>query len=137
VDWTAPRQAYFHAGIAAAFAAGYAAQTGSAEALQLGRDYMSLTTRGTEAQFTDEKSVQICKFGWGAAAMLNADPEGGHLPWAIRMAEWFVDRQRPDGAWAPSNFMDDAEPQMLDLYWKTAEHLMEICYLEQSLTAHR
>jgi len=135
VDLNAPRQTYFHPGIAAAFAAGYSQQTGDQAALQLGRDYLKLSTDGTQEQFTDRSSVQICKFGWGAAAMLTADPTGGHLPWVVRMAEWFIDRQRPDGAWAPSSFTTP-EPQLLDLYWKTAEHLMELSYIETALRAH-
>jgi hypothetical protein len=135
VDWTAPRQAYFHSGIAAAFLAGFAQQTGDGDALELGRQYLRMSTEGTPAQFDDHSSVQICKFGWGAAAMLTADPAGGHLPWVERMARWFVDGQRPDGAWAPSSFMTP-KPQLFDLYWKTAEHLMELAYIEVALYAH-
>jgi hypothetical protein len=134
IDFQAPRQAYFHPGIAGAFLAGYAQQTGNTGALELGRQYLALTSGGTEEQYDDTGSVQICKFGWGAAAMLNADPDGGHLPWAVRMGEWFVRRQRPDGAWAPSSFMTP-EPGILDLYWKTAEHVMELSYIEQALSA--
>lgn len=132
VDFRAPRQAYFHPGIAAAFLAGYAQQTSDASALRLGREYLALTTGGTEEQYDDPTSVQICKFGWGAAAMLTADPDGGHLPWTVRMGEWFVQRQRHDGAWAPSSFTTP-RPGMLDLYWKTAEHVMELSYIEHAL----
>lgn len=135
VDFQAPRQAYFHPGIAAAFLAGYAQQNSDPSALQLGREYLALTTGGTEEQYDDPTSVQICKFGWGAAAMLSADPDGGHLPWVARMGEWFVRRQRPDGAWAPSSFVTP-QPGILDLYWKTAEHTMELSYVEQALAAH-
>jgi hypothetical protein len=67
--------------------------------------------------------------------MLTADPTGGHLPWVVRMAEWFIDRQRPDGAWVPSSFTTP-RPQLLDLYWKTAEHLMELSHIETALRAH-
>jgi hypothetical protein len=134
VDFQAPRQSYFHPGIAAAFLAGYAQQTGDASALELGRKYLALTIGGTQQQYDDPSSVQICKFGWGAAAMLAADPQGGHLPWTVRMGEWFIRRQRPDGAWAPSSFMTP-EPGTLDLYWKTAEHVMELSYIEQALSA--
>lgn len=134
VVFQASRQAYFQPGIAAAFLAGYAGQTGDMSALTLGRQYLRLTEGGTQQQYNDESSVQICKFGWGAASMLTVDPAGGHLPWTVRMGEWFVRRQRPDGAWAPSSFMT-ADPSMLDLYWKTAEHVMELAYIELALIA--
>ncbi|MEH0448483.1 hypothetical protein QA811_33785 [Streptomyces sp. B21-102] len=32
-------------------------------------------------------SVQICKFGWGAAAMLSADPDGGHRTMELSYVE--------------------------------------------------
>jgi len=134
VEFDSPRQLYFYPGIAGAFLAGYVQQTGDDSALKLGKDYLALSEGGTDAQFNDRASVQICKFGWGAAAMHTADPDGGHLPWVVRMGEWFVRRQRPDGAWAPSSFMTP-EPGPYDLYWKTAEHLMELSYIELALTA--
>jgi hypothetical protein len=136
VDFTKPRQLYFHTGIAGAFLAGYAEQTGDRDALELGDQFLAMNRQGSAAQFDDPTSVQICKFGWGAAWMHNAAPGSGQLPWVVRMGEWFVERQRPDGAWAPSSFMTPGrEPELLDLYWKTAEHLMEMSYIEQSLRA--
>ncbi|MQA34940.1 hypothetical protein, partial [Modestobacter roseus] len=132
VDYSAPRQAYFHSGIAGAFLAGYAQQTGDGAALRLGQDYLELNRAGTDAQFDDVESVQICKFGWGVAAMHVAAPDSGQLPSVVKMGEWFVRRQRPDGAWAPSSFLTP-DPGVLDLYWKTAEHVMELAYIEQAL----
>jgi hypothetical protein len=135
LDFSAARQAYFNPGISGAFLAGYGQQTGNADALRLGQDYLRLSQNGTDAQFNDSGSVQICKFGWGEAAMLAAAPESGQLPWVIKMGEWFIERQRPDGAWAPSVFHAPPVPGELDLFWKTTEHLMELAYIEQSLSA--
>ncbi|MHA7273739.1 hypothetical protein ACX80Z_09940 [Arthrobacter sp. TMT4-20] len=132
LDFTAPRQLYYHPGIAAAFLAGWSQQNGDSAVLELGRRYLALSTNGTAAQFNDISSVQICKYGWGAAAMLAADPDGEHLSPVLKMANWFCDRQRPDGSWAPSAFMTPA-PGPHDLFWKTAEHTMELAYIEQAL----
>jgi hypothetical protein len=88
---------------------------------------------GMQQQYDDQGSVQICKFGWGAAAMLAADLDGGYLPRVVRMGEWFARRLRRDGSWAPSAFMTPY-PGLLDLYWKTDEHVMELSYDEQALT---
>jgi hypothetical protein len=133
VDFHAPRQTYFNPGIAAAFLAGYYLQTGVSDALPLARDYLTLNTSGSDIQWTDPTSVQICKFGWGAAAMTVADRSGRHRGDAERMARWFCDRQRPDGAWAPSSFGSNVEPSTADLFWKSAEHLLELCFVEQAL----
>lgn len=132
VDFHEPRQTYFNPGIAAAFLAGYHLRFDSPAALQLGRDYLSLNTSGSDLQFTDLTSVQICKFGWGAAAMTVADPGGRHRHDAERMARWFCERQNTDGSWAPSSF-SIPNPTNLDLFWKSAEHLMELCFIEQAL----
>jgi hypothetical protein len=134
VKFQEPRQTYFVPGIAGAFLAGYYQQTGKQDALTLGQKFLDLTKNGTDEQFDDTSSVQICKFGWGVAAMHVAAPQSGQLRWVVRMAEWFIRRQRPDGAWAPSEFMTP-KPGVLDLFWKTAEHLMELSYIEQALAA--
>jgi hypothetical protein len=134
VDYRQPKQTYFHSGIAGAFLAGYAGQASDPSAIDLGLQYLSLNEKGTTAQFDDETSVQICKFGWGVAAMHSAAPDAGKLEWVLRMADWFVTRQRVDGTWAPSSFAVP-EPGLLDYYWKTAEHLMELAYIEHALAA--
>ncbi|MEE1799502.1 hypothetical protein PUR57_12600 [Streptomyces sp. JV176] len=136
VDYRAPKQTYFHSGIAGAFLAGYAGQASDPAAIELGLQYLRLNETGTKEQFEDTTSVQICKYGWGAAAMHAAAPDSGQLPWVLRMADWFVTRQRHDGTWAPSSFMVP-EPGLLDYYWKTAEHLMELAYIEHALISTR
>jgi hypothetical protein len=132
VDLNAPQQLYFHPGIAAAFLGGWSQQTRNSTWTELGRRYLAISANGTSAQFDDPTSVQICKYGWGVAAMLTADPTGGHLAETVKMANWFCDRQQTDGAWAPSSCFTP-EPRLLDLYWKTAEHTMELAFLEHAL----
>ncbi|MFF2317931.1 hypothetical protein ACFVTE_16865 [Arthrobacter sp. NPDC058097] len=135
VDFRKPRQLYYHPGIAGAFLAGHAQQTGNREALALGNDYLALNKVGTSEQFYDRPSSQICKFGWGAAAMHVAAPETNQLPWVTKMGEWFIDRQFPEGYWAPSPFLSPHEPGLLDHFWKTSEHIMEVSYIEQAIAA--
>jgi hypothetical protein len=136
VDFSAPKQAYFNPGIAAAFLAGYSQKTGDVDALTLGERYLALNESGTTDQFDDRSSVQICKFGWGVAAMHTASPTLNRLHWLNKMADWFVSRQESDGSWAPSSFMTP-RPGMLDYFWKTAEHLMEVSYIESALLQAR
>lgn len=133
VDFTKERQFYFQPGGAAAFLGDYAARTGRREPIEIATGLMRLNVEGTPRQFDDPDSVHICKFGWGAAEMLTADPSGDWERHATRMGDWFVDRQRPDGAWDPSLFTLTAEPTDLDRMWKTAEHLMEIAQIEVAL----
>lgn len=100
-----PRQAFYNPGIAAAFLGRYGVMTGSQAALRLGEAYLDLTVQGTAAQFDFAESVQVCKFGWGAAAMLDATGDQRYRSYAQRMAAWFVAAQKPDGSWNNSPFL--------------------------------
>jgi hypothetical protein len=104
-DFEKPRQAFYNPGIAAAFLARYYLQTGDLEARDLARAYLSLSANGTSAQFDFTESAQICKFGWGSALMLTADPAGGHLENVLKMVAWFAESQLDDGSWHNSTFL--------------------------------
>ena len=104
-DFEKGRQAFYNPGIAAAFLGRYYMRTGNKAAKQLAYDYLALSEQGTEAQFDYSESRQICKFGWGAAHMLEADPDGGQLTNVIRMANWFINAQEDDGRWHNSSFL--------------------------------
>ena len=125
VDFTKPRQAYFYPGIAAVFLAMYAMRSGDTEALAAGHDYLAANLKGTQEQFDDIASVQACKFAWGSALMQIADPAVDYSDWMVKMADWFIARQRPDGSWGPSTFVS-SEPSVTELMTKTAEHAMEV-----------
>jgi len=124
-DFARPRQTYYTPGMAAAFLAAYSQRKGTSEPLALARRLLALNLAGCAEQFDDPGSVQICKFGWGAAAMLVADEGGDWLPHVLRMGDWFIAHQSPDGAWTPSAFLAP-EPGDIDKLVKTAEHVMEV-----------
>lgn len=124
-DFGKPRQTYYTPGMAAVFLAAYAARRRLAEPLALARQLLRFNLEGTTEQFTDAASVQACKFGWGAAAVLVADPESDLLSHVLRMGDWFIGNQHEDGAWAPSAFLVPV-PTDIDKLVKTAEHVMEV-----------
>jgi len=137
-DFTQPRQSYYTPGMAAVFLAAHARRSGDAGALADARAWLRFNIEGTPAQFDDAGSVQVCKFGWGVAAMLAAeDPAeiagtSEWLPHVSRMARWFMDHQGDDGSWVPSNFLAP-QPDDVDRLVKTAEHLMELNALYAAL----
>jgi hypothetical protein len=106
-DFTKPRQAFYNPGIAAAFLGRYYMTTGEPDALRLAESYIALTTRGTSAQFDYTDSVQVCKFAWGAAVLLDATGDEAYLQHLWRMAPWFVAAQNEDGSWDNSPFLMD------------------------------
>jgi hypothetical protein len=126
IDFSRPRQAFANPGITAAFLARYSMRTGDTDALQLARDYLSLSEGGTSRQFDGADSVQICKLGWGASVLLEADPDVRYLEWVRRMGEWFIAVQQPDGRWRDSPFRRDREaPEGQDLA-VTAEFVQHV-----------
>ena len=134
VDYRKPRQAYFYSGIAAAFLGTYAMQTGDKAALSAGHRFLALNIGGTQEQFTDPDSVQICKFGWGVGVMQVADPTVSYREYVIRMSNWFVEHQDADGSWTPSRFQSPS-PTIVERMMKTAEHAVEVTALIAGLAA--
>jgi hypothetical protein len=131
-DLTKPRQCFFNPGIAAAFCGRYCAATGDDEARELGRALLRLSADGTPAQFDFSESRQICKFGWGAAAMLEVDPEGGHRRHVERMAHWFCASQEPDGHWVNSPFLEP-DPSPMSRLVTTSEFVLHVCTILAAL----
>jgi hypothetical protein len=124
-DFSKPRQTYYTPGMAAVFLSGYARSRNEPDAVTLAARMLRFNVEGCDEQFTDLTSVQACKFGWGAAAMMGAGQADVWRAHVERMVDWFVARQADDGSWAPSQFLV-AEPTDVDRLVKTAEHVMEV-----------
>lgn len=124
-----PRQAFYNPGIAAAFLARYAALHPDQEAATLAAEYLELTVQGTEAQFDYTESIQVCKFGWGAASLLDLTGEIQYRAHAERMARWFIDSQQDDGHWDNSPFLMPNGPTVgtaLEVTAEFVQHLVTI-----------
>lgn len=134
VDFAKEHHAYYVPGIAAAFLSGYAQQTGLTEPIELAEELLKLNIEGTERQFNDHTSVQICKFPWGVACVTQADTKkiDKYLPELLRMSHWFADWQNEDGSWSPSPFLN-SNPSVVDKMSKTSEHIMEMNMILQAL----
>jgi hypothetical protein len=125
VDYRKPLQSYNLSGAAAAFLGLYAMRHPDADTLAAGHLYLDLNIGGTEDQFNDLETVQVCKFGWGAAVMQIADPSSPYRPHLLQMTDWFIDRQAEDGSWTFSKFLAPS-PTIVQTMMKTAEHAMEV-----------
>ncbi len=136
-EFDRPRQAFYNPGIAAAFLGRYAAATGSSAASELAEDFLTLTRTASPAQFDLADSVQVCKYGWGAATMLDLTGDPLHRDHAERMAAWFVAGQRPDGAWENSPFlMPDGATEGVRLE-VTAEFVQHLIVIDAALEGAR
>lgn len=136
VDFSKAKQAYYYPGMTAAFLTAYAGARGIDEPLEIANRLLQMNIEGSDVQYTDRASVQICKFGWGAAAMRLAGHQGDWIPHVCRMAHWFADWQNEDGSWSPSSFLVKA-PGVVDNMIKTAEHVMELNVMLEALGGAR
>lgn len=134
-DLGAPRQAFYNPGIAAAFLARYAAARRDADAGRLAAEYLSLSAAGGPAQFDHRESVQICKFGWGAAALLELTGADEYRRHVQTMIDWFCAAQQPDGHWDNSPFLMPDGPTVTSAVEVTAEFVQHLVVMSTALAA--
>ncbi|MDT4899388.1 MAG: hypothetical protein QOJ78_318 [Pseudonocardiales bacterium] len=128
-----PRQAFYNPGIAAAFLARFSARRGSTRARELADSYLALTVDGDPLQFDYTDSVQVCKFAWGAASLLDLDPRGGYRRHVERMARWFLNAQHADGHWQNSAFLLPDGPTVGSNIEVTAEFVQHLTVVSTAL----
>ena len=134
-DFHRPFQQFYNPGIAAAFLGRYFAHKGDTRALRIAKAYLDLTVQGAALQFDYNVNSQACKFGWGAAVLLDVDASDVYAEHALQMARWFVDSQYDDGHWKPSGFLV-ADPDDSDNMPKTAEHVLHVVTLITALAKY-
>jgi hypothetical protein len=134
VEFRKPRQAFYNPGIGAAFLSRYYMVTRNERAREIARGLLQLSANGTPDQYNYWESMQICKFGWGSAVAADIDPAGPHRGQVLRMAQWYIDSQRPDGSWVPSGFLVP-DPNDSHAMEKTAEHTLWVIFMLSSLAA--
>lgn len=135
VDFTQPMQAFHNPGIAAAFLARYALSTGDEDAQRMAQNLLALNRGATPAQFNYWESTAICKFGLGAAMLLDLAPEPQLIADIVRMTRWYADGQHRDGSWVhrtPSR----PNPTEAHIMEKTVEHLQWIAMMLSSLARY-
>jgi hypothetical protein len=96
--------------------------------------YLGLSVAGGPAQFDFAQSRQICKFGWGAAVLAEADPANpAYEAYTLRMAQWFVECQEDDGRWHNSPFLDPRPTDDSDM-GITVEFVQHLSYILLALS---
>lgn len=96
VEAQEPRQRFTCGGIAAAFLCRLFMASPKPEYLQLARDYQAFAMNSTERQF---EVPQVCKTGWGSALLYQLTREDRYREWTIRVGDYYLATQHPDGHW--------------------------------------
>jgi hypothetical protein len=96
--------------------------------LALARQYQAYSMAASEAQFNYPAA---CKGSWGAALLYQITGEPVYEAWCLKMAEWYISRQEPDGHFGWDSWSSPG--QQIEL---TLEFVMHIDTLIAGLRAH-
>ena len=91
-------QYWFWGGIAAAFLCRLYLADRNPTHLDLARRYQAFSMAATDAQFD---YPAVCKSSWGASLLWQVTGEPEYRDWTLRMGDWYVDTQEPEGWWHP------------------------------------
>lgn len=90
--------------------------------LETARRYMAFSMNSTPRQFEVQ---QVCKSGWGAALLYPVTREPIYRDWAIKLGDWFIANQFPDGYWVQTRMLEDP-PKLKTKILITAEFVMHL-----------
>src|SRR4029077_2457298 len=66
--------------------------------LELARRYQAFSMAATDAQFN---YPAVCKSSWGSSLLYEVTGEAVYRDWTLRMGDWYVATQTPEGYWHP------------------------------------
>ena len=124
-----PWQHHFNGGIAAAFLSHLYMATGSTRWLDLAREYQRFSMTTEDCHW---ESKQICKSGWGSGLLYLTPREPQYRNWTVRLGDWFVEHQLPDGHWENTKFWSP-QPTLGDNILITAEFVQHLCNIRAYL----
>jgi hypothetical protein len=86
--------------------------------LVLARDYQAFSMAATDAQF---KYPSVCKSSWGSSLLYQVTGEHAYRDWTMRMGDWYVAGQEPDGRWHP--WVEETEGDVIEITLEFVMHL--------------
>ena len=72
----------------------------------------------TEAQF---KYPAVCKSSWGSSLLWMITGDEQYRDWTLRMGDWYVETQEPDGWWHP--LVERTEADRIEVTLEFVMHL--------------
>jgi hypothetical protein len=99
-------------------AEGGAAGGGNAAHLELARRYQAFSMAATDAQF---KYPAVCKSSWGSSLLWLITGDEQYRDWTLRLGDWYVDTQEPEGDWHP--LVEKTEADRIEVTLEFVMHL--------------
>jgi hypothetical protein len=120
-------QHWFFGGICAAFLCRLFMADPRPEYLALARRYQDFAIGSTDGQFNWPAA---CKGSWGSSLLWQLTGDAEYEEFTLRMGDWYVERQEPDGWWHPL-----VEETLGDVIEITLEFVMHLDTLIGALAA--
>ena len=95
------RQCFWVPGLVSAFLGQMYLATKNPMYLNYAIKHQDFVQNCTERQF---EGIEVCKTGFGAAVLYQITKEKRFFDWAIKVGDYFVRTQRPDGCWPDDRF---------------------------------
>ena len=86
--------------------------------LDLARQYMAFSMAATDAQFN---YPAVCKSSWGSSLLYQVTGEQPYLAWTLRLGDWYVETQEPDGRWHP--LVEETQADVIEVTLEFVMHL--------------
>ena len=86
--------------------------------LELARTYQAFSMAAIDAQF---KYPSVCKSSWGSSLLYQVTGEPAYRDWTMRMGDWYVAGQEPDGRWHP--WVEETEGDVIEITLEFVMHL--------------
>lgn len=86
--------------------------------LDLARRYQAFSMAATDAQF---KYPSVCKSSWGSSLLYQITGERQYRDWTLKMGDWYVETQEPDGRWHP--WVEKTEGDIIEITLEFVMHL--------------
>jgi hypothetical protein len=97
------------------------------EYLELARRYQAFSMAATDAQFN---YPAVCKSSWGSSLLYQITGDRIYRDWTLRMGDWYVQTQTPQGYWHPLH--EETEADRIEV---TLEFVMHIDTLIGALSS--
>lgn len=123
------QQYHYNSGFAAASLAYLYLACPDSVYLDTARQYMAFSMNSTPRQFEVQ---QVCKSGWGAALLYTVTREAQYRDWAMKLGDWFIGNQLPEGYWVQTRTLQDP-PQLETTILITAEFVMHLDSISAAL----
>lgn len=125
------RQWFYAPGMISGFLVCLYKATNRQRYLEYAQKYQDFVQSCSPKQFD---GIEVCKTGWGAALLYGVTSADSYLEWSVRVGDFFVGTQQPDGRWPDDRYSPSTLGQDIAL---TAQNVIWLHSIMYALTVRK